>query len=151
RLGEIEAGTGNNSEARRHLEAAIQIIESARAHAAGAAFRSTYTASQRVFYESYLDVLMQTPPAGVFRKLDVLALEASERSRMQSLVELLTEAKINIREGADSQLLNKEDSLLRQISAKEHNLISAAGDSRKVQSLSDTEKELDALLLQYQE
>jgi hypothetical protein len=78
---------------------------------------------------------MRTHAAGVSSKLDVLALEASERSRMQSLVEMLTEARINIREGADPVLLNKEESLLRQINAKERNLMSVAGDSRKVQLL----------------
>ncbi|MCF2147261.1 trypsin-like serine protease [Desmonostoc muscorum LEGE 12446] len=48
-----------------------------------------------------------------------MALEVSDRSRARVLIELLTEANIDIRKGIDPQILAEETSLRSQINAKE--------------------------------
>ena len=51
---------------------------------------------------------------------DALAFHASERSRARSLVELLTEAGANIRQGVDPKLLEQEQNLLQQLNTVEY-------------------------------
>ena len=54
----------------------------------------------------------QKPSAGY----DGKALEASERSRARSLLEILAEANADIREGVDATLLNRERAVPIRIS-----------------------------------
>ena len=98
RLAEVETRAGNLLDARRDIEDAITIVESVRGRLNGPAFRATYSASKRVFYESYIDLLSDTGA-------DVATLEASERFRMRSLVEMLNEAGVDIRQGVDAALV----------------------------------------------
>jgi CHAT domain-containing protein len=51
---------------------------------------------------------------------DAIALHASERSRARSLLELLTEANANIRQGVAPELLEEERSIQQQLNAKTH-------------------------------
>ena len=50
---------------------------------------------------------------------DRLALETSERSRARGLLDLLAEARVDIREGVDPSLLERERMGEQQINAKE--------------------------------
>ena len=65
-------------------------------------------ARTRERYELLIEVLMDLhtnqPNAG----WDARALEASERARARSLVEVLAEARINLREGIDEALIAQE-------------------------------------------
>src|SRR5262249_50208373 len=56
----------------------------------------------------------QNPAAG----FDALALAVSERARARSFLELLTEARADIRQGVDGSLLERERSLQQRLNAK---------------------------------
>ena len=69
---------------------------------------------------------------------DGIALHASERSRARSLLELLTEASANIRQGVDPQLLEQEQNLLQQLNNLErrrHELVSGQYNQKDLDQL----------------
>jgi len=72
----------------------------------------------RSYYEFYADLLMrlhkQQPSAG----FDRVALEASERGRARSLLEMLSEASADIRQGVDPALLERERALQARLNAR---------------------------------
>lgn len=75
--------------------------------------RATYFATVRYQYDLLVDLLMrlhrQRPDAG----FDARALEASERARARSMLDLLAEAQVDIRQDVDPALRERE----RQASA----------------------------------
>ncbi len=99
---------GSLYQARRQVEQAINLLEELRAGLHAPSHRSSFLAGWFECYELYLDVLMELhrrePDAG----WDSLVLAAIERSRARSLLELLVEARIELRQGADRQLVDAE-------------------------------------------
>jgi CHAT domain-containing protein len=85
---------------------------------AGRDLRSSYLASVQQNYELYVDILMRLHELELQKGLDALALQASERARARSLLDLLTEAGADIRQGSDPAVLERERSLQRRLSAK---------------------------------
>jgi tetratricopeptide (TPR) repeat protein len=114
-LGRIEQKRGNLSQARQYLEQAIGMVESLRSGITSQVLRASFFASRQAFYQSYIDVLLelhkQNPTAG----FEAAALAASERARARSLLELLTEARADLRQGVDSSLLERANSLQQQL------------------------------------
>ncbi len=49
---------------------------------------------------------------------DAAALQASERARARSLLEILTEARADIRQGVDPALLDRERTLQQRLNAR---------------------------------
>jgi hypothetical protein len=80
--------------------------------------RATYFAARQSALETYIDVLMRQHAASPTERFDVLALEASERARARSLIELLTEAGGGIRQGVDVRLLDRERALAKELNTK---------------------------------
>src|SRR5262249_7770367 len=77
---------------------------------------------------------------------DAMALQASEKSRARSLLELLTEGGAGIREGVDPTLLERERGLRQMISDKAESL---GGKRAEVQVTAA--KEIDALMTDYEQ
>jgi CHAT domain-containing protein/Flp pilus assembly protein TadD len=99
------------------IEPAIAIVENLRTKVAGQELRSAYFASVREYYNLYIDILMQLhrqqPDAG----LHAQALHVSERARARSLLDLLAEANVSIRQGIDPELQNRERQLQSRLAA----------------------------------
>jgi len=114
----VERERGNLTEALTNAEAGIENLESRRGTISSQELRSAYFATVQNHYEFYIDLLMrlhkQKPSAGY----DGKALEASERARARSLLEILAEANADIREGVDATLLAHERALQQQLNAK---------------------------------
>lgn len=79
--------------------------------------RVSYFALFQGFYQQYIHVLMLSQQQNPNGKFAAKAFEISERSRSRGLMDLLSESRIDIRQGADIALLEKEKQLRRQISA----------------------------------
>lgn len=122
----------------KDVQAAVGIIESLRTKVASQELRSSYFASAQQYFETYIDLLMQLHNVHPNEKYDVRALEANERARARSLLEMLTEARGRIREGVDPDLLKREASLQQALNIK------AAAHDRLMQG-ETTEKETTAL------
>jgi CHAT domain-containing protein len=142
----------NLTEALNDIESSIKIIENLRTKIASPELRSSYFATVQNYYEFYIDLLMQRQKTNPKSGYDTKALEASERSRARSLLELLQESNANIREGISPDLLQQEKSLQQQLDAIEKQRIEALSSPNPNPTKID---EIDsgrlALLEQYQQ
>jgi CHAT domain-containing protein/Tfp pilus assembly protein PilF len=117
-IARVEQKRGNLSQARQAIELAIDLIESLRTKTDSQELRSSFFASRREFFETYIDVLMQMNKQNPAAALDAVALAVSERARARSLLELLQEARADIRQGVDSSLLERERSLQQRLAVR---------------------------------
>lgn len=150
-LARIERGRGKLVESRSHAEAALQIAENIRAKVSGQELRVSYFASVQDYYRLYSDVLAQLNQAEPHAGYDVQAFEASERMRARGLLDLLNEAGINIREGVDPQLLEREHTLRKLIEAKSERQIRLLSGRHTDEQAEVVKKELNELITQFQE
>ena len=125
RLAELERDRGNLDRARVLIEDRLRIAESMRSDLVSPESRASLLASVQNAYEFYTDVLMRQHKAEPTKGLDALALEVSERKRARSLLDLLTEARANVRQGVDPELLERERLLGRQLNEKAQRLTQA--------------------------
>jgi CHAT domain-containing protein/predicted negative regulator of RcsB-dependent stress response len=130
--------------ARSDLEAALPIVESARKDLDRWDLRAAFLASQRSYYELYIDVLMQVHQPGA-------AFEISERARARGLLETLAEAHADIRQGADPELLERERALRQQLNARERYRTDLLGRKDRAEQVAMIERELNGLVLEYQD
>jgi CHAT domain-containing protein/Tfp pilus assembly protein PilF len=149
RIAQVERNRGNLVEARRQIEAALDIIESLRTKIASQELRASYFASAQQYFETYIDLLMQLHGHFPRQGHDGRAFQASERARARSLLEMLTEAGASIRQGVDPQLLHRERSLQQMLNAKaavQNRLMQGDRDGEQVSVL---KRDLRLLLAQY--
>ncbi|MGH9966325.1 MAG: CHAT domain-containing protein [Pyrinomonadaceae bacterium] len=118
RIALVARDRGDLVDARTHIEAALDIIESLRAKIASQELRASYFASAQQYFETYIDLLMRLHNRQPNEGHDGGALQASERARARSLLEMLTETGAGIREGVDPDLLQRERTLQRRLNAK---------------------------------
>jgi CHAT domain-containing protein/Tfp pilus assembly protein PilF len=117
RLAWIDRARGDLAAAKEEVEKALGILEAQRARFSSADFRAAYVATVREIYELHVDVLMQLHRKEPGRGFDALAFQASERARSRSLLELLAEARADVREGVAPDLVARERSLRNRLNA----------------------------------
>jgi tetratricopeptide (TPR) repeat protein len=104
-LARIERDDGNLDNARHQIELALEINEKLRAKVISQQSRAAYLGSVYKNYELYVDILMLLHRQDSSRGFDARAFEATERGRARTLVEMLVEARTDIRAGVDPALL----------------------------------------------
>ena len=142
---------GNLNEARTQIEAAINIVEDIRTRVTSQELRTSYFASVQNYYQFYIDVLMQLHKKEPSIGYDALALHASERARARSLLELLTEANANIRQGVEPKLLQRERTLQQKLDAVEKRRIELLNGQYTNKQLQALEKDTAELLEEYRQ
>jgi CHAT domain-containing protein/uncharacterized protein HemY len=149
-LARAEAELGKTSEAREHIETALRMIDSLRAQVLSQELRARYFASVQNYHRFYVELLMRLHEQNAGKGFDARALEASERARAKSLIELLTEARADIRRGVDAALIEKERSLQRELVAKGERQILLLTARRKTTEAAAVEKEIESLKIELQ-
>ena len=150
-LARVEQKRGNLTQARQTIEQAVGIIESLRTNVTSQALRSSYFASRQEFFETYIEVLMQMHKQNPAAAFDALALAVSERARARSLLELLKEARADIRQGVDSSLLERERSLQQRLNAKAAAQASLLNRKHTPAEADAAAKEIAAITAEYEE
>ncbi|MGH9848166.1 MAG: CHAT domain-containing protein, partial [Blastocatellia bacterium] len=150
-LARVERARGQWNEARLQIETALALIERARGNLLSQELRSSYLTTVRDCYEFYVDLLMQLHERQPRDGFDAEALRASERARARSLLEMLAEARAEIRQGADPQLIARERSLQQQLNAKAAHELRLRRGLPTPEQLADVEKEIVALTVAYDE
>lgn len=117
-LAQVNRALGNLDQARKQIEQSLEIRESMRANLVSHQLRETFFTSAQNSFDLYIDLLMQLHGRNPTAGHDVAGLQASERGRGRSLLELLSESQADIREGVPPKLLELERSLRQQISDK---------------------------------
>jgi CHAT domain-containing protein len=117
-LGKTLHALKQDDEALAHFAQGLTLAESWRSRILDPDARATYLTHIQHFFAQYVKVLMelhaQQPTAGYAAQ----ALQINERSRARSLLDLLTEAKADLKQGADEALLERERDLHRQLNEK---------------------------------
>jgi len=113
----VYRNSGRFPDAEREIEEALKIIESLRAKGSNQQLRVSYFASVQDYYEFYITLLIELdqlhPSAGYAAK----ALHACERARARGLLDLLAETKIDLRQGIDASLLDRERTATQKLNA----------------------------------
>jgi CHAT domain-containing protein/Tfp pilus assembly protein PilF len=150
-IARAEQKRGNLTQALQTVEQAVGIIESLRTSITGQELRASYLASRHEFFESYIDVLMRMHKRNPDAAFDALALAVSERARARSLLELLKEARADIRQGVDSSLLERERSLRQLLNAKAAAQVNLLSRKHTPAQADAAAKEIAAITAEYDE
>jgi CHAT domain-containing protein/Tfp pilus assembly protein PilF len=145
-LAEAERNRGNLARGRALIEDRLRIAESMRSDLVSPESRAGFLASVKSAYEFYTDLLMLQHKADPTKGLDALAVEASERQRARSLLDLLTEARADVRQGVDAALLERERLLGRQLNDKAQRLTQA----NKPEQITALKQEISRLETDYE-
>ncbi|WP_293095965.1 CHAT domain-containing tetratricopeptide repeat protein [Moorena sp. SIO3I6] len=116
----LEKSRGNLQAALTPIQDSIHIREYLRTKASvSPELRQTYFSTQQGAYQFYIDLLMELHQQNPSQGYDKQAFNISERSRARVLLELLTEANANIKEGVDPELIAQQKRLQGQLDATE--------------------------------
>jgi CHAT domain-containing protein len=105
-------------EALGYIETAIGIIESLRTRIADQQLRAFYSPIVSGYYDLYIDVLMRQQNGEASIENNTAAIEASERGRARSLLDLLNESRIEIRQGVNAYLITRERSVQQSLNLR---------------------------------
>ncbi|MCS6804759.1 MAG: CHAT domain-containing protein [Acidobacteriota bacterium] len=150
-LARVERNRGNLGQARTQMETALSIVESQRRQLVSPELRMSFLASKENYYQFYVDLLMQLHRQQPSSGYDAQALQANERARARSLLEVLTEARADIRQGVDPTLLEHERALQQRLNAKSERLTQLLSGRHTEEQKAAAEKEVSELLKQYQD
>jgi CHAT domain-containing protein/tetratricopeptide (TPR) repeat protein len=125
------------------IERVLAITETLRGKVYNPDWRASVLAVNSNVYEFYVDLLVR-----LGRHADAFA--ANERARARSLLDMLTEAGVDIRQGGDPALLRREQELGQLISAKEQDRADASDAGVPPMYLAQLDGLLDDLRAQLQ-
>ena len=138
-IARAESDLGNLSAAREHMEDALRLNEENRTHADSEQLRASFFATRQDAYAFYIDLLMRLGETN-------RALEASERSRARSMLDML--AGMDIRSGVDSKLIERQREITNTLTAKGTRLLAMAPGAAQAVDLQKDVRDLEA---QYQD
>jgi len=150
RLASVEKKLGQTEEARRHITAALEIVETLRGKIASTDLRSSYFSTVQQYYELYIELLMREHQARPNENLNFTALQVSEQARARSLLDLLQEAKADVRQSVDPNLLAREKELLELINGKAAQQQQAFSDPKKAELAKSLGEEITRLSHEYE-
>ncbi len=150
-IARVKLSQGDFVEARSNVESALRIVESLRVKVTSPELRATFFASVQNYYDFYIELLMRQHQLEPKQGHDVLALQASERARARTLLEILIEGRADIRQGVDIALLDRERSLRQLLDAKAERQTRLLSGKHTEQQAAESKKEIDLLVTQFQE
>ena len=117
-LAKTESAAGNLSAASTFVEESLKISEALRADVSSAESRTSFLATAQGHYQLYTELLMRQHLTEPTKGFAALALENSERQRARSLLDLIAESRVDLRQGIDATLLEREQTLTQQLTRK---------------------------------
>ena len=150
-IARLERDRGNLAEAKHRIEEALAAVESLRINIKSYQLRSSFFASVRNYHEFNIDLLMRLHQQRPQDGFDAAAFQASEMGRARSLLELLTEANAQIREGVDPTLLESERVLHQAIVDQADRQIRLLSAKHTEEQATAAAKEIDNLTTEYEQ
>ncbi len=150
-LAQLYLDAGRLPEARESLESTLHLVESIRANVVNQELRASYLATTQEYYEAYTDLWMRLYEQNKDDNYASEAFQASERRRARSLLELLTEARAELRQKVAPELVERERSLLQQLSVKAVGLLALKNDQATAVQAAELDRQRNALLLDLQQ
>ncbi|WP_236144617.1 CHAT domain-containing protein [Nostoc sp. CMAA1605] len=148
-IASLEQEQGNLKTAQTQIATAIKIVEKLRSQIVSQELRTSYFATVQDYYQLQIDLLMQLHKQQPNQGYDAQALQASENARARSLLELLSEANADIRQGVKPELLAQEQQLKQKLDVLEAQKIELLNENNaEAQAI---EAQITALVEQYQQ
>jgi CHAT domain-containing protein/Flp pilus assembly protein TadD len=141
-IARIEFDTNKLDEALKHNTQALKIIESLRTKVSSHHLRTSYFATQENYYALNVDLNMRLYQQTRDKKFLATALQASERSRARTLMDVLTETHITVAEGISPDLLKLEQEVQRRLRSKSEALTRLLGKPHNDGDVSSVSKDL---------
>ncbi|HEY7285175.1 MAG TPA: CHAT domain-containing protein [Vicinamibacterales bacterium] len=151
RYGRFRVRQGRYAEARDLLEQSLAIHESLRGLLVDPDLRMTYGSMSTGPYRLYVDVLMELERAAPQAGFAEQAFHANERARARGLVEMLATSGVDIHEGVDQALIDRERSLRWDLNRKAAIQTTLLVDRRDETRLAALEKEIADLSRKWRE
>ncbi len=148
-LAQVDRDAGKLTEGLKSIEEAVRIADSTRRSFISPQLRARFRASSQTSYETHVDLLMRLHETNPGQKYDAAAMRASEGARGRVLVELLNEARVDIRRGIDPALLDRERTLRQQLNAKEVFKTQMSGRRLPPEQLAALDREIAELIASY--
>ncbi|MGA9770630.1 MAG: CHAT domain-containing tetratricopeptide repeat protein [Blastocatellia bacterium] len=142
---------GRLDEALTNIEKALTIVESLRTKVTVEPLRASYTASIHELYEYTVDLLMSLHQQHPLQGFAAAALQASERGRARSLLELLNESHADITQGVEPSLLARKREVGQLFNAKAELLTRLLSNKQTEAQAEAAKREVDVLAMQYQQ
>ncbi len=138
-------------DARSYIERSVKIVEDLRTNAATPDFRTSYFAGVRKQYDLYVDILMRLERQQPGQRFAAKGLLQSENARARSLMDLLSESRANIRQGADPALLERERELKGLIRSQARYQMELSINGGSPSENEEVTRQVDQLRAEYQE
>jgi CHAT domain-containing protein/Tfp pilus assembly protein PilF len=150
RMAQAERDRGDLTEALGKIEAALKIVESLRTKIDEGGLRASYLGATQSYYKFCIDLLMRLHRLDPSKDYAVAAFQTSERSRARALIETLAEARADIRNGVDPELLANERALQKRLESKTDRLIRLLGGKHTEEQAATASREIESLEIEYQ-
>jgi CHAT domain-containing protein len=122
-IARLERDRGNPEVAVAAIESALEILESLRSDVPSPDLRASFFSGGQDDFGLYIGLLLELESSTPEDRYAALAFEASERARARTLVELLAEARIEVRRGIDPELKAQETELAASLSDLQQKLV----------------------------
>jgi CHAT domain-containing protein len=149
-LARAEQKRNNLEAAQKYVTESLAAIETVRSRASSLQMRASYRALAENAYEVYIDVLMQQHAQNPSQGFAARAFEASERGRARSFLERLNERRVDIRQGVDAALIEKERNLAQVLNAKAQREMQLKARKGNKEEIATLQREISALEDEYQ-
>ncbi len=144
-LARLDRDAGELTNALKQIESALEILEALRAKVTSQDLRTSYFATVRRYYDLYIDVLMELSRLQKDDRYSAQALQASERARARSLLDMLSESRADIRQGVNPELVRRERELQDLLNGKADALLQARQRKGGEAQAAVITKDLDSL------
>ena len=122
---------------------ALNVLETQVAHLGGREeTRIGFRAHHASYYSDYIELLME-------QQQSELAFEVAERSRARSLLEMLAEGRIRVRQGVDPDLLHRTESLRQLIAVKSNRRVRLLTSQHAEHQVAVIDKEIQEARTEY--
>ncbi|MGD1803841.1 CHAT domain-containing protein, partial [Dapis sp. BLCC M126] len=147
----LKLDRGNLRESLTFIEKSLEIVEDLRSKFNSPELRISYFAIVQDYYQFYIHLLMELHQQNPNQDYDSKAFHASERSRARTLLELLNEASVDIRQGIDPQLATAERKLQQQLNTIETKRIKLLSGEYTPEQKVNIEQTRDELIDKYEQ
>lgn len=154
-----ERERGNFAEAHRRITEALKSIESQRVNLTSRQLRTAYFANKENYYKLDIDLKMRLGKTGNAEEYAAAALESNEMAHARGLLDILSEARVGLREQGDErtrnfdpqldELINRKLALQRKLNAKAKYQASLLGGKHNAGQTAAVAREIDELTNEY--
>lgn len=150
-IARVNLDVNDLDQSRSQIEETLRIVESLRTKVVSQELRASYFATVQKYYDFYIELLMRMHDRESGKGFNGEALQANERARARSLLDILAEASANIREGVNTALLERERNLQQQLNGRADVLARLYASQPSPEQIAALRKEINELTAQYSE